>query len=681
MSFLDDLRAQRQKFLDGLDANEGDINLDIFEDFYPDQAHFIFELLQNAEDASAEEVLFELRPDACIFQHNGKRQFEERDVRAITGINNSTKTRSADEIGKFGIGFKSVFVYSVTPVIYSAQFSFKIARLVFPETVASLPNIGVRTRFEFPFNNPKKIRQVAFDEIKRGLTQLAETTLLFLSHLKTIRWQVGETSGEVLRVPHTENHIEVLRKSDGKTTSASHFLRFTQPVRGIEKQRVAIAFALEQLPNIDAFDAFDTKLPLAKQLRIVPANPGRVAVFFPAEKETSGLRFHLHAPFVPELSRASIKDTPANTPLFHQLAELSARALHGIRDLDLLTGDFLSVLPNPKDTIPTRYQPIRAAIINEMNSKPLTPTLAKSHAPAKHLLQAKAGLKALLSSEDINFLVEYHHRPVDWSISASQKNSDADRFLSGLEIKAWDVDQFVERLECLSDDFFCEDLSEWLAAKSPEWHQQLYALLYREFSPQEDWDRLKPLRIIQLSDGTYGVGEKSFFPSEVTEHDGLFPRVADAVYTSGKNEAQQDAARDLLEALGVREVGEVEQVQAILDQRYTTSAFRPEPRDLKRFAALVEEKPTGSHIFEKYYIFKRVDQKWGTPSQVFLDSPFLDTGLAAYYDLLGDEAPRKALAGIYADLGIPVETIRKFAEAANCAKRIVTLAGWLRRGK
>ena len=60
-----------------------------------------------------------------------------------------------------------------------------------------------------------------------------------------------------------------------------------------------------------------------------------MAVFFPAEKETSGLRFHLHAPFVPELSRASIKETPANLPLFEQLATLAGASLHQIRDLGL----------------------------------------------------------------------------------------------------------------------------------------------------------------------------------------------------------------------------------------------------------------------------------------------------------------------------------------------------------
>ena len=46
MSVLENIAAQRQKLLDGIDANEGDINLRIFEDFYPDEAHFIYELLQ-----------------------------------------------------------------------------------------------------------------------------------------------------------------------------------------------------------------------------------------------------------------------------------------------------------------------------------------------------------------------------------------------------------------------------------------------------------------------------------------------------------------------------------------------------------------------------------------------------------------------------------------------------------
>lgn len=680
MSFLDEVRADREDLARVLKKHKG-IRRTV-EELYPDTAHFIYELLQNAEDTKATEATFILNDLALIFEHNG-RPFSERDILAITDIGEGTKAEDDNKIGRFGVGFKAVFAYTETPRIWSPTFSFEISDLVLPTEIAATCDLGASTRFEFPFNNAKKPPHDAHADVLGGLEELAETTLLFLSHLESIRWQVGETSGEVLRVPHTENYIEVLKQTDGKTTSASHFLRFTQPVRGIEKQRIAIAFALDQMPNATAFDP---NLPLAKQLRIVPANPGRVAVSFPCIAESSGLRFHFHAPFITTADRATVKDTPTNAPLFEELAELSASALTTIRDLELLTGEFLSVLPNPQDAIPPRYQPIRAAILAEMNNKPLTPTQAKSHAAAKNLLQAKAALKELLSPEDVEFLVDYTDEPPQWAISAAQKNSNADRFLAGLAIRNWDTEEFVERIEGLSHvkrnsipDIistgrlyapFDADLAEWFAGKSLEWHQRFYALLYHEFSPDEDWDRIEPLLIVRLSDGSYKTGKESYFPSETTKSDELLPRVNEAVYSSGRSKTQQEAAKKLLEAIGVREVGEVEQVQAILDQRYSAPSIDPRQSDLKRFIALVEKEPTQSKLFAKYYIFERVDGKWGTPAQVFLDSPFLETGLTLYHDTLGDKSKRKALSASYADLKIPPGRIRKFAEAVGAQTQL-----------
>ena len=392
--FLDKLADQRKRFLDAIAANEGDISLGIFEDFYPDQAHFVFELLQNAEDAEATEAKFTLVEDGCWFEHNGTRQFSESDVRAITGIDSSTKKEAADQIGKFGIGFKSVFVYTSTPTVFSRDFSFQITKLVLPEPVLPDPLVGNRTRFWLPFNNPKKKPVEAFLDIKAGLNELAETTLLFLSHLNLIRWEIGRTAfGAIQKDQHPQNHIEVRKNLGGETTS-SHFLQFDAPAEGLDKRRIAIAFELTYLPDVLQFSL---DKPLELQLKVTPATTGRVAVFFPAEKETSGLRFHLHAPFVPELSRASIKDTPANRPLFQQLARLTAASLHKIRDINLLTIEFLGVLPNPRDSIPERYQGICSAVIREMTECALTPTNSRTHAPAKHLIQGKAALKELLS--------------------------------------------------------------------------------------------------------------------------------------------------------------------------------------------------------------------------------------------------------------------------------------------
>ena len=44
----------------------------IVEDLYPDSAHFIYELLQNAEDAGASKVQFQLTKKGLSFQHDGR---------------------------------------------------------------------------------------------------------------------------------------------------------------------------------------------------------------------------------------------------------------------------------------------------------------------------------------------------------------------------------------------------------------------------------------------------------------------------------------------------------------------------------------------------------------------------------------------------------------------------------
>lgn len=432
-------------------------------------------------------------------------------------------------------------------------------------------------------------------------------------------------------------------------------------------------------------------------MKIVAANPGQVAVFFPAAKETSGFRFHLHAPFVPELSRASIKDTPANDPLFQQLANLTAASLHTIRDLGLLTADFLSVLPNPEDDLPKRYDGIRSAIVAEMNDQPLTPTHAKSHAPAKYLLQAKPSLKDLLSDADIEFLVDYEESPPLWAVGAPQK------FLRGLAIKLWDTEQFVELLcnmtSTLSQDsgsaakITPEEVMAWLKKKSAEWHQQLYALLSTEnlssmrYPHSPVLERLKSLRIIQLkslriirlSDGNYrDANSKCFFPSEGVEHDEEMPRVAKSVYTSGANEEEQKAARKFLVDVGVRVVGEAEQVEVILQRRYRREGCKPDKQDLERFIALVEKEPQKANLFAEYFIFEGKDGKWRKPSQVFLDAPFLDTALSAYFEALGDGAQKMALSDSYRDDSILVERLQKFAVAVGVQNALCVTPSYCR---
>lgn len=122
-------------------------------DKYCDSAHFIYELLQNADDAKATEVEMVLTKNQFIFTHNGKESFTVSDpenaeedrmnnrlghINAITAIGFSSKnnvpTNDIDDIkiGKFGVGFKAVFQYTTTPAIYDKPFCFKIEDYIVP---------------------------------------------------------------------------------------------------------------------------------------------------------------------------------------------------------------------------------------------------------------------------------------------------------------------------------------------------------------------------------------------------------------------------------------------------------------------------------------------------------------------------------------------------------------------
>ena len=168
-------------------------------DKYSDQAHFIYELLQNADDAKAAEVRISLWDDRMIFIHNGTVPFsisdpddeaERRNIghlNAITSIGASTK-QDGNTIGKFGVGFKSVFQYTDTPHIEDDAFSFRITDYIVPEEEAPVFSDRKKgeTLFSIPFKNPVS----AFSDIENKLSTLHKP-LLFLRTLQKITWKTS----------------------------------------------------------------------------------------------------------------------------------------------------------------------------------------------------------------------------------------------------------------------------------------------------------------------------------------------------------------------------------------------------------------------------------------------------------------------------------------------------------
>lgn len=668
---LAELTKKRKKWVEANRENgfeEGITNL--LTDLYPDNAHFIYELLQNAEDTQADVVRFTLSKKDIRYEHNGRRLFNLKDVESITSIGVSTKRNDPTNIGKFGVGFKAVFAYTNTPEIHSGDFQFKINNLVVPE---SLPNTVKNddTAFIFPFDNPKKTPARAVEEIDRGLCALADNTLLFLNHIREIEYLLPNVAlGKLKRVDVDGDgigqRIEIHAIQPEEAEVVSNWLRYRKEVlikdeAGKTKAcQVAIAFRLEQQADDSASDQDDTKQDKRKKVRskaewnIVPCEPGQVSIFFPAEKETSNLRFHVHSPFASTVARDSVHDCDSNKELRDALAQLMAEALADIRDRGLLTMSFLAVLPNKDDGLPGFYQPVREAIIKAFQDEDLLPTRSGSHLRTGLLYRGTTEISSVIDDDDLSLLTDYN--PPLWAANAPQRGQREDKFLDSLQIDEWGWEELKSIInETENNTEKKSEIEKWISEKQDNWVMRFYALMENchlatrhrfDQSPiSAAWSKLTGIR----ATGNNGSDE------HVTPRDAYFPKKTPAkgdkpievpakirlvkfeVYNKGRlGENTKKAARDFLERVGVREYDERAEIERRLES-YSRPAEKTisenHYRDIRLFIAYLKRNPADAGLFQGVSFLVTMEETqnqlyWEKPVDAFLDNPYETTGIA-----------------------------------------------------
>ena len=666
-----ELTRDRQEWIAATRKNKGFEQgiANLLTELYPDNAHFIYELLQNAEDTHAETARFTLSHEGVGFQHDGTRLFELRDVESITSIGDSTKRNDPTSIGKFGVGFKAVFAYTSTPEIHSGEYHFKIRDLVVPEPLPKAEGAGV-TRFYFPFNQPKKDPARAVQEIERGLCALADNTLLFLNHIRVIEYVLpGGKSGTLQRVDADSQgsgeRIEIRAAKPSKSETVSHWLRYRQEAVVTDEDgeaktcQVAVAFHLESLTSDLEPGHEDEKKGKSKvgkpkaEWRIVSCEPGQVSIFFPAEKETSNLRFHLHAPFASTVARDSVRDCEPNRRLRDALARLVTEALADIRDRGLLTVHFLAVLPNPEDGLPPFYGPIREAIVAAFWELDLLPAKSGEYLQAGASYWGPADISTVIDDNDLGLLSGYS--PPLWAANAPQRGQREDKFLDSLKIEKWSWDELKTTIQKTRRDVeFKAEVEKWLTAKPDSWLLQFYALMedcHEKTSYSADptplepaWKSLLAVRVLDRDDTVTHLHPRgAFFPPAADVKGGSPPREAPAtvrfvkpdVYEKGRaGESTKKKARDFLERVGVRSYDERAEIERRLET-YPKPAGKIEAdyySDVRSFIVYVKKHPSQAEMFRgrRFLLGSRDPQNgwsWISPGDTFLDDPYETTGL------------------------------------------------------
>jgi hypothetical protein len=337
--------------------------LDLLGQLYSERTHFIFELVQNAEDAGATEVAFELHEDRLELRHDG-RPFTEADVRGVCGVGQGkgagakagtgagagTGTGDLTAIGQFGIGFKSVYAYTRTPAVHSGDEHFRIENYVRP--FAETPVLGPGTLFVFPFDHETVSAPEAYAEISAALAALRPRILLFLRHIARLR--AGGTRLERSVAPGPGSSRRVTLTRDGGRRE--EWLAWQREVPEHRGQRVEVAFGLA-----------------GGQVAALTESP--LTVFFPTEKETF-LGFALQGPYRTTPARDNVPaQDPGNQALVQLSAGLLADVLPELRDAGLLTVAALQALPldAARFGAGSMFRPLFDAVGDALTAEPLIP--------------------------------------------------------------------------------------------------------------------------------------------------------------------------------------------------------------------------------------------------------------------------------------------------------------------
>ena len=573
------------------------------EQLYSDKSHFVYELLQNAEDALGRlirskpngsfrrSVKFRLYRDKLVFGHFGI-PFSEEDVKGISDVLSGTKVDDKLQIGRFGIGFKSVYAFTASPEIHSGDEHFVIKRYIRPEAKAPDHWLSIEpdeTVFVFPFDHESLTENQAFDLILNKLKGLGPRILLFLRSIDEIEWSVDSVSesGQYLKEVkrnnryETASYVTVIGQGNGHEDD-ERWLVFERPVI-VSDQYGCVYVEVGYRLHID-----DSGNPES----IEKENNTQLVVYFPTEKETK-MGVMLQGPFHTTSARENIlHDDNWNSRLIAEIAELVVDSVRLLKDMGLLSISALEALPirveenwyyddhtkTAQEIFYGNFYNIFSSVRNAFVAEDLLPTtdIRTFVSARKAKLARPVDLVNILNRKQLGAILQSDSE-IKWLSTAITESSPLWLYLTrelGVEVVTPETlaQNITESFLVGQDDDWFVRFYEFLSGREALWRSPRWSgdtggiLLNKPILRLQNGKHVKPFRHdgnpnAYLADGTDTLSTLPVVKTVLSQHDG---------------------ARRFLEKLGIMEIDVVEEVVNSILPKYQNDVVNIEPDDNAR---------------------------------------------------------------------------------------------------
>ena len=312
------------------------------------------ELIQNADDAKAEEVVFDITSDALVVRNSGEFTycgdlsspcaFEAEsgyscDYHRITDVGSGGKLLERENIGRFGIGFLSAYQVTDRPEIRSSGVKLTLVPEAGEWFIEELLDESAGTTFALPWaRDPdtaarrgmglSHVTTAHIDQLVDDFRRVLQQSLLFLRHVRVAEVRREGTLLQGCDLDHGDESDLIVTFRPGGNVQQWHILR-TNAAEAAKHLYVTH-------PQLQSLNR-KTEVNIGLRTDPHPLTEGLLYAFLPTE-QTSGLPLHINADFFPESDRKAVifkghqHEQAWNEMLMKAAAEEIARNPEGLLD-------------------------------------------------------------------------------------------------------------------------------------------------------------------------------------------------------------------------------------------------------------------------------------------------------------------------------------------------------------